>query len=641
MNFINDLNDQQKANSKENPNNDFKTGIGPFFPDEILDQLPEAIIVTDLKGNITGWHGGSEEIFGYKGDEIVGKSYFLLLKEIERANIAAKMKRSFENNDLLHFEIPCIKKDGSEIYVETTSKAIYNKDGIPFAAVGIIKNITEQKHAEQTLRENRKILELIFKHTNMLVAYLDTDFNFVRVNPAYAEAYEVSPSFFQGKNYFELYPNEFLESKFQSVVETKEAYCAYAQAFKKANNPDVITYWDWSLIPVEEPTGVISGFILTIQDVTEKEKMQQCLVESEQKFKNIFKLSPEGIVLLDKTGTIVDANHRVHDWLGYESSEFIGMRLLELPCFDEKTKAGIIDMFRRRLAGENVGSYDILFHRRDGSSFVGLVSASIIQGDGDNIYDLVLVSDVTSLKEQHDALLEAKMAAEAANRTKSEFLANVSHELRTPLNSIIGFSDAMLEGYAGELGDKQEKYLNNISISGKNLLTLINNVLDYSKVEAGKMTFNPERFDVIELFQRLENLFLPMTHAKGISLRFNCTFSSFIIYADFNKLEEVFHNLLSNAVKFTPEEGIIEVSINPTPEGIRFSVKDTGIGIPEDKIDMIFEPFNQIESFHTREHSGTGLGLCLVQKFVRMHGGFLYVESQEGIGSEFIFIIPN
>ena len=643
MNLANNLNNQQKADSNEMQNNSIGLNFGSFLSNELLDQMPEAIVITDLNGDIIGWYGGSEDVFGYKNDEILGQPSFILLKESERAVLSAKITNAIENDGIFHCEVPCTKKNGAEIYIESTSKVIRNKEGNPFAVVGINKDITEKKNAEQALRESRKILESVFEHMHMLVAYLDSNFNFVRVNQAYAEAYNAPSSFFPGKNYFGLYPNEYLETKFQNVIETKEPYFAYAQSFEYTPNLGRgTTYWDWSLIPIEEAAGEVSGLVLTLQDVTEKEKTQQSLVESEQKFKNIFKLSPEGIVLLDKTGTIVDVNHRVHDWVGYEASEFVGKRLLELPCFDDKTKAGILDMFRRRLMGENVGSYEVLFHRRDGSTFVGLISASVIQnGDENAVYDLVLVSDVTSLKEQQNTLLEAKMAAECANRTKSEFLANVSHELRTPLNSIIGFSDVMLEGYTGELKEKQEKYLNNISISGKNLLTLINNVLDLSKIEAGRMEYHPTKFDVVEMFDVLENIFLPMTRAKNISLHFKCISSPFMINADYNKMEEIFNNLLSNAVKFTPEGGSIEINTNSTPYGVKFSVKDNGIGIPEDKKDIIFEPFKQVESFNTREHSGTGLGLCLVKKFVDMHGGTLAVESQEGNGSEFSFVIPG
>ncbi len=242
-----------------------------------------------------------------------------------------------------------------------------------------------------------------------------------------------------------------------------------------------------------------------------------------------------------------------------------------------------------------------------------------------------------------ESLEDAKLIAEAASRAKSDFLANVSHELRTPLNAVMGFSEIIRDGMVGPVTDEQKEYLNDIMESGQHLLDLINDILDLSKIEAGKMELDVSEFDFRELVERSLIMFKEKAFKHRIEA--GCEVDEGIgnIVADERRLKQVLFNLLSNAFKFTPDRGNITVRariIPGEPKKIECSVEDTGIGIKQEDMPRLFKPFEQLESVLTKEHPGTGLGLALCRKIVELHGGRIWVESEFGKGSRFIFIIP-
>ena len=229
---------------------------------------------------------------------------------------------------------------------------------------------------------------------------------------------------------------------------------------------------------------------------------------------------------------------------------------------------------------------------------------------------------------------------EAASRHKSEFLANMSHELRTPLNAIIGFSEVLGEKMFGELNEKQNEYVDDIHSSGQHLLSLINDILDLSKVEAGRMELELAKFDLPLAVENAITLVRERATRHGVSLHREIDKDLGDFVGDERKIKQVLLNLLSNAVKFTSEGGRIEIKAIPVDGSVEISVSDTGIGItPEDQA-TIFEEFRQVGTADAQKHEGTGLGLTLAKKFVEMHGGRIWVESEVGKGSTFIFTLP-
>jgi signal transduction histidine kinase len=229
---------------------------------------------------------------------------------------------------------------------------------------------------------------------------------------------------------------------------------------------------------------------------------------------------------------------------------------------------------------------------------------------------------------------------EAANRHKDEFLASMSHELRTPLNAVIGFSEVLLERMFGEINDKQEEYLNDILASGRHLLSLINDILDLAKIEAGRMELDLEDFEVAQAIDNAVVLVRERATRKGLALETALGPALGTVRADQRKIKQVLLNLLSNAVKFTPEGGRIEVRAQRLDGVVEVSVSDTGIGIAGDDQEAVFEEFRQVGTDYAKKHEGTGLGLTLSRKFVELHGGQIAVKSRVGEGSTFTFTVP-
>ncbi len=243
-------------------------------------------------------------------------------------------------------------------------------------------------------------------------------------------------------------------------------------------------------------------------------------------------------------------------------------------------------------------------------------------------------------KELENAILIAKKDAEATDRAKKGLIMNMSHELRTPLNSVIGFSDLLLEGAFGSLNTRQSKYVSNILISGKNLLEIINNLLDISRLEAGERNLNYEEIDIASLIGEVRMSLISPASNKKISVEVKVDTSLENIRADRTKLRQILYNLMSNAMKFTPDKGRVIVSACKKEGALEIKVSDNGIGLSKEDNEKIFMPFTQADSSTARGYGGAGLGLYIVKNFIDLHGGKIWVDSEVGKGSTFIFTLP-
>jgi signal transduction histidine kinase len=276
---------------------------------------------------------------------------------------------------------------------------------------------------------------------------------------------------------------------------------------------------------------------------------------------------------------------------------------------------------------------------RDGRRNPILKNATKITIEG-KTFILENFQDISRQKDAEEALISAKLAAETASKTKSEFLASMSHDLRTPLNAVIGYSDMLLEEAFGEVNDQQRRSLGHILASGKHLLEVINDILDLSKVESGKMELHYENFYIHDLLKNVGNMVSFLAKKKNISFSVFTQPESLCVSADKVRMKQILYNLVSNAIKFTQEDGHVRIDAYKRDDMLEISVSDNGIGISEEEQKKLFMPFYQVHSDTSRHYDGTGLGLSLVKKFVEMHDGDIILESETGKGTKFTITVP-
>jgi signal transduction histidine kinase len=284
---------------------------------------------------------------------------------------------------------------------------------------------------------------------------------------------------------------------------------------------------------------------------------------------------------------------------------------------------------------------EIINRKKNGELYYALTTiAPITDSKGNIIHFVSTEKDITENKKTEKIRMENLRLVDAS-RTKSEFLATMSHELRTPLNAIIGFSELLKNKTAGELNEKQEKFVGNILVSGNHLLNLISDILDLSKVEAGKIELVMDKMSVSDAINAGLTLIKEKAMKQNVALKVEIDPGLDFIDADTMRFKQILFNLLSNAVKFSkPEGGTVTITAEKEGNMAKFSVSDTGIGIQEDDMRRLFKEFEQVDSGISRKYGGTGLGLAITKKLVELHGGNITVESKFGEGSTFTFYLP-
>ena len=373
--------------------------------------------------------------------------------------------------------------------------------------------------------------------------------------------------------------------------------------------------------------------------INQRKMAEGRLRRSEERYRRIVETTPDGYYEVDINGNYSYFNDAMCDLLGYSRVEMTGMnhRAYLDDANSEKLLNAINQVYRTR---ESIKALDFTFKRRDGSLRYAESSITLITDDkGEPIGFGGFLHDVTE-RRQAEALAQAKMAAETANREKSRFLANMSHEIRTPLNSIIGLIELMLET---DLRPDQREDLDVVISSAYALLSLINNLLDYSKIEADKFELENTPFDLREFMRDSIRMMGMRTQTKGLELAYRVAADvPDRLVGDPGRLRQILLNLIENAVKFTEEgEVVVNVTahqINRNKADVRFSVEDTGIGIPRDKQKDVFSAFKQVDAKTTSQYGGTGLGLAVSSQLVRLMGGELTVSSEMGRGSRFEFV---
>ena len=405
-------------------------------------------------------------------------------------------------------------------------------------------------------------------------------------------------------------------------------------------------------------------------ELQERKRAEQVMRESEEKLRRVINTAMDAVLMIDPRGCITLWNKTAERMFGYHENEVMGENLHRFiaPAGFPEDYVGEAARFLETGEGPDVNRIlDLVARRENGQEFPVEVSVASVQIAG-GWHAVGVVRDVTQKKRLQESEI-ARIAAESANKTKSAFLANMSHELRTPLNAILGFSEVLEDGLYGDLNDKQKTYVHHIHNSGKHLLGLINDILDISKVEAGKEELEISRFPIRSVLDSSVVMVTEKALKHAIALSVECESGDDIqIEADERKIKQILFNLLSNAVKFTPDGGSVRVSARlliPSFPGltgessrsdaekldsrlrgndnhfIEISVEDTGIGIREEDLPKLFGEFTQLhKSVLEKQYAGTGLGLALTKRLVELHGGAVRVASEFGVGSAFSFTIP-
>jgi PAS domain S-box-containing protein len=367
------------------------------------------------------------------------------------------------------------------------------------------------------------------------------------------------------------------------------------------------------------------------------------LREFDARFRLAVETLGEGVIITDAEDRIVYVNSRMAQISGHEREAMVGQDVMHL-LVPEEEQAAYAERMALRMQGVSE-QYEVSFRKKDGERFWAAVNGSPLHDASGRIVGTVgAVMDITERKRIEEALVAAVDAAEDASRAKSAFLANMSHELRTPLNAIIGYSEMLQE----ELGERSQEDLVpdvvKIHGAGKHLLRLINDILDVSKIEAGKMDLLPEVFDAAALVRDAASTIRRLVESQANTLHVRCDEGIGLMKADLTRVRQVLLNLLSNASKFTQGGRVSLEADRITMNGgawVRFRVRDTGIGMSPEQLARLFKAFTQADVSTTRRYGGTGLGLVISRQLCQMMGGEVTVESEPGVGSTFTVLLPT
>jgi PAS domain S-box-containing protein len=534
-----------------------------------------------------------------------------------------------------------IREDGTVEWTRWECRPWYEMDGSIGGIIVYTEVITDRKQAEKNLEETSNILESMLDQLQDAVAFQKADFTIMRYNKAGYELLNMPVDDVVGKKCYELIGRHSVCPNCQSkkAMETKKIETAEKYV------PELNRYIRATSNPILDENGEILFIVEQLQDITESKQTEEELKQREKLLNRIFDILPIGLWLADNNGKLQRGNPAGKRIWGAEPlvspEEYEVFKAWRLPSGEEILPE---DWALAHTIKEGITIEDELLEIEAFDNKRRIIlnyTSPVLSDDGEMLGAIIVNNDITELKKTEMELIKAKEAAEAANAAKSEFLANMSHEIRTPMNAIIGFTDLLMET---EMSDVQRHYTQIVQKSGETLLNLIEDVLDISKIDAGKLELERLDFDLLNLLKDFIDTMSLRAQLKGLELSY-CLKENvpLLLHGDPGRLTQILTNLTGNAIKFTSEgKVIIHVSVESQKCDnvmLRFSVSDTGIGIPEDKIDMIFEKFTQADASNSRRFGGTGLGLAISKQLVEMMDGNIGVISKVGEGSKFWFTV--
>ena len=600
----------------------------------IFEASTDAITInTFTDGAYVAVNGEFTKLSGYEREEVIGRTSRELRIWANKDEAKRALKALDESGIVRNFEVDFRTKSGA-IAACSFSGVVMNFHG-ERCVLSLVRDVAERRRAEQT----RSLLAAIVQSNDDAILSGDLNWNVTSFNPGAEKLYGYTAAEILGQPLDRLIPPERRDEikTMRSEIKThRKVWRFETQRLKKDG-----TRFDASLTlsPVYDEHGAVVGVSAITKDISERNRVDRELRESEEKFRKVFEASLDSISINSfADGTYLAVNDNLIRYMGYTREEVIGKTPRELKIWArrEHLAAAMADLKSKGIAV----NLEAEFVSKSGVHWPGLFSAVVITLDNQPCI-LSFSRDITELKRAERDLVEAREQALAASRAKSAFLATISHEIRTPMNAIIGMAELLAES---PLTSEQSGFVRIARNAGNALLSLLDDVLDLSKIEGGHLMLEEIDFDLEELVEETVESFALRAHEKGLDLLYEIAPDvPGAFKGDPTRLRQVIANLISNAVKFTAR-GEVTVRVENDaaagePGRLRFSVSDTGIGIPSDKMKAVFESFTQVDNSITRRYGGSGLGLAISKRLVEAMGGRIWLESEPGKGTVFYFTV--
>ena len=608
----------------------------------VTQSANDAIIATDSVGIISSWNRGAECIFGYSEQDIVGKHLRLIMASRSRDLYAGDMNSQMIGKTI---EAVGLRSDGQEFPLELTFST-WNTEQGPFYSA-IIRDITERKKAdaEKALRQTEQSFHALTEAIPQMVWTAAPDGALTYYNQRWHDYTGMSFEQTRGWGWKPVLHPDDLSRTLDRWTEAVRTGGNYQIEYRFLRASDKTYRWHLGrAFPVRADDGTVIKWFGTCTDIHEQKLAEEVIRQNEAKFRRIFESDMFGMVFWKYDGQIVDANDVFLRMVGYSreelSSGMINWKAMTPPEYVEADNQELNQLVATGIARP----FEKEYIHKDGRRvpvLIGRTTLDGVPGTGGIAY----VFDISERKQaeaDRARLLASEEAAREASRLKSEFLANMSHEIRTPLNAVIGMAGLLLDTI---MGGEQREYAETIKSSGDALLTLINDILDMSKIEAGKLELEIVDFDARDVVEDVEKTLLLSAQQKGLQLVTNMPDrTSWWLRGDPSRLHQIMMNLVNNAIKFTAK-GQVTISVSKTTESLSevelyCEIRDTGIGIPAYTLDRMFHVFSQADASTTRRFGGSGLGLSICKHLVTLMKGQIGIQSIEGVGSTFWFRIP-
>ena len=633
-----DITQRKKAERKLHKAKDFYLNL--------LEDFPVMVWQSDTRGVFNFFNKTLQEFTGVDFTKNGPHGFLEHIHEKDRKIFLDGFKKSRKEKTHFVVEFRMLDKYQNYRWILNHAKPFSDMEGNYGGFIASCIDIHDRRMMEKRLMESEDKSRRMFEDSSLGIFKLDRNFSFVSANKAFAEmfGYENTVDFLIDiNNRPELFFQDFKkETEFRrSLVKSKKNRFVLEREFKRKDQSTIHTVIHLRKVYERDRSKefYMEGFI---EDISKRKKAEKQLLLSEQKFKALFEKSYDAVLILEHDSTIIDCNWKAADLFQVKREMLIGKKYAELTPNNDSPEhdAETFLCEKTELALQGKAQNFEWLHRKDNKTFDAEVSMARIYLRNQFMVQ-VIVRDISEKKRAEKQIKQAKEDAEKARMAQSEFLSLMSHEIRTPLNTVVALTDLMLDEVQTT---EQQENLSRVKISARHLLELIDDILDYNKIESGNIEFEHETFRLRDFVEDVAKIFEVKAKEKDIALTWEVkNVVPDVLKADTLRLKQVLYNMLSNAIKFTEPGGKVSLLVDqPSPKDnkVFFEVNDTGIGISDDKLNDIFEKFTQAESSITRKYGGSGLGLAICKKLVELQGGQIFAQSKPGEGTSISFNLP-